>query len=41
MPETLDFSGNLITILGFLGVLSTFVILITVWRSWWSSPYKR
>lgn len=41
MPDTLDFSGNLTTVFGFVGILSTFVILITVWRSYWKSPYRR
>lgn len=40
-PETLDFTGNATTVFGFIGVLATFVILVTVWRSYWSSPYRR
>lgn len=38
MPEQLDFSGNLTTILGFVGILSTLVILISVFRSYYKSP---
>lgn len=41
MPDTLDFTGNVVTILGFVGVLSTFVILVSVYRSYWNSPYRR
>jgi hypothetical protein len=41
MPGTLDFTGNVVTVFGFIGVLSTFVILVTVYRSYWNSPYRR
>lgn len=40
-PDTLDFTGNVVTIFGFVGVLSTLVILVSVWRSYWNSPYRR
>lgn len=41
MPDTYDFSGDLVTVLGLVGILSTAVILFTVYRKWWSSPYRR
>lgn len=41
MPDTYDFSGDLVTVLGLVGILSTAVILFTAYRKWWSSPYRR
>jgi hypothetical protein len=40
MPETLNFNGNVITMLGFVGVVSTFIILVTVFRSFYNSQLK-
>jgi len=40
MP-TYDFTGDATTIFGLVGVISTFVILISVFRSYWSSPYRK
>jgi hypothetical protein len=40
MPETLNFNGNAITMLGFVGVVSTFIILVTVFRSFYNSQLK-
>jgi len=40
-PDTLNFSGNSITILGFIGVVSTLVILVSVYCAYWSSPYRK
>jgi hypothetical protein len=40
-PETLNFSGNFITIFGFIGIVSTAIILIFVYRSYWQSPYRK
>lgn len=37
-PDTLNFQGDAVTILGFVGVLSTLVILISVFRSYYRSP---
>jgi hypothetical protein len=41
MPDTLDFSGNLVTFLGLIGVTSTLVIYVVVSRTFWSSPFRR
>lgn len=41
MPDQLDFSGNIVTVLGFVGVISTAIILVTVYRSYWRSPYRK
>lgn len=36
---TFDFNGDATTFLGFVGVASTLVILTTVFRSYYNSPY--
>ncbi len=41
MPDTLDFTGNVVTLLGFIGVTSTLVIYVLVSRAFWSSPFRR
>jgi len=41
MPNTFNFTGDAITYLGLVGVISTAVILITVFRSYWSSPLNK
>jgi hypothetical protein len=38
MPEQLDFSGNLITFLGLIGVISTGIIVVTSFRRFFNSP---
>ncbi len=40
-PETLNFNGDATTFLGLVGVLSTFVILVACFRSYWSSSYRK
>lgn len=40
-PDTLNFQGDIVTILGFLGVVSTFVILVSVFRSYFNSPLRK
>jgi hypothetical protein len=40
-PETYGFNGDAITFLGFLGVASTLLIVVTVFRRYWNSPYRR
>ena len=39
-PDTLDFTGNAVTYLGFLGVVSAFVIIVTSFRRFFNSPYN-
>ena len=41
MMSTYDFSGDATTILGLVGVISTVIIIISVFRSYWSSPYNK
>lgn len=39
-PDTLDFTGNATTILGFVGIISAFVIVVTSFRRFFNSPYN-
>lgn len=43
MPEvnTLDFTGDAVTYLGFVGVISTAIIVIAVFRSYYNSPMRK
>ena len=40
-PDTLNFNGDAITFFGLVGVISTFIILVTIFRSYQSSPYRK
>jgi len=40
-PDTLNFNGDATTFIGFVGVVSTFIILVTVFRSYYNSPYRK
>lgn len=40
-PDTFDFSGNAITFLGLVGVISTGIIVITSFRRYFNSPLKK
>lgn len=40
MPNTLDFTGDAVTFLGLVGVVSTFIILVTAFRRFFRSPYN-
>jgi len=41
MPDTYSFSGDFTTFLGLIGVVSTFVIMVAVYKRYWNSPYRR
>ncbi len=41
MIETLDFSGNAVTFLGFVGVISTGIIVVTSFRRYFNSPLRK
>jgi hypothetical protein len=41
MLETYNFTGDTVTYLGFLGVISTAIILVTVFRSFYNSPLNK
>jgi hypothetical protein len=40
-PDTLNFTGDAVTFLGLVGVISTFIILVTVFRSYYNSPLRK
>jgi hypothetical protein len=39
-PDTLNFTGDFTTILGFVGISSAFVIVVTAFRRFFNSPYN-
>ncbi len=39
--STYNFTGDATTVIGLVGVIGTAVILITVFRSYWSSPFNK
>jgi len=41
MPDTYSFGGDAVTFLGLIGVVSTLVIVVTAYRRYWASPYRR
>ena len=41
MPESLNFTGDAVTYLGLLGVVSTLIILVSVFRSYYNSPLRK
>jgi len=40
MPDTLNFTGDATTILGFVGIISTAIIIFTAFRRFYNSPYN-
>lgn len=40
-PDTLNFVGDSVTYLGFIGVVSTLIILVTVFRRYYNSPLRK
>lgn len=41
MPETMTFTGDAVTYLGFIGVISTLIIMVSVYRSYANSPLRK
>lgn len=41
MIPTYDFTGDAVTILGLVGVVSTFVIVVTAFRRYFNSPLRK
>lgn len=39
-PDTLNFTGDAVTYLGFLGIISASVIVITAFKRFYESPYN-
>jgi hypothetical protein len=40
-PDTYTFAGDATTFLGLIGVVSTAIIMVTAYRRYWNSPYRR
>jgi hypothetical protein len=40
-PDSLNFTGDAVTFLGLIGVTSTLIILVTVFRSYFNSPLRK
>ena len=40
MPEFYDFTGDGITALGLVGVISSVIIIVTAFRRFFNSPYN-
>lgn len=40
-PDTLTFTGDAVTYLGLVGVVSTMVILVTAFRRYYNSPLRK
>lgn len=38
---TYNFSGDAVTLLGLVGVISTFIIIVTAFRRYYGSPYRK
>jgi hypothetical protein len=38
MPTTYNFTGDAVTFLGLVGVISTAIIIVTVFRRYFNSP---
>jgi hypothetical protein len=41
MIETYTFTGDTVTFLGLVGVISTAIIVVTVFRSYYNSPLRK
>ena len=39
-PDTYSFSGDAVTFLGLVGVVSAFIIVVTAFRRFFNSPYN-
>jgi hypothetical protein len=40
-PDTFNFSGDAVTFLGLIGVVSTAIIIVTIFRSFYNSPLNK
>jgi hypothetical protein len=40
-PDTYTFTGDAVTFLGLLGVVSTLIIVVTAFRRYYNSPLRR
>ena len=40
-PDSLNFTGDAVTYLGLVGVISTAIIVVSVFRSYFNSPLRK
>ena len=40
-PDALNFTGDAVTYLGLIGVISTAIIVVSVFRSYFNSPLRK
>ena len=40
-PDSLNFTGDAVTYLGLVGVISTLIIVVSVFRSYFNSPLRK
>jgi len=40
-PSSFNFTGDAVTYLGFVGVISTLIIVVSVFRSYYKSPLRK
>lgn len=38
--STYDFTGDITTYLGFVGIISTAIILVIAYKRYWNSPFR-
>jgi len=41
MPEIMTFTGDTVTYLGLVGIISTAIIVVSVFRSFYKSPLNK
>lgn len=41
MIETYNFTGDGVTVLGLVGIISTAIIITVAFTRYWNSPYRR
>lgn len=40
-PDTYTFTGDAVTFIGLIGVVSTAIIMVVVYQRYWNSPYRK
>ena len=40
-PSMYNFQGDGVTLLGLVGIISTAIIIVTAYRRYWASPYRK
>lgn len=40
-PSMYNFQGDAITLLGLVGIISTAIIVVTAYRRYWASPFRK